>query len=85
MTLTPLADGLIGPVAAILRDAQRTLSAHVRFEPITSRRTFTIAASDYATAVLLGDAVREMNAQAPHVTLVILPLRIACRSSTTST
>ena len=63
------------PVAAILRDTQETLSAHVRFEPSTSRRTFTIAASDYATTVLLGEAVREMNAQAPHVTLVILQLR----------
>lgn len=75
MTLTPLAEGLVEPVAAILRDTQETLSAHVRFEPSTSRRTFTIAASDYATTVLLGQAVREMNAQAPHVTLVILQLR----------
>lgn len=75
MTLTPLAEGLVEPVAAILRDTQETLSAHVRFEPSTSRRTFTIAASDYATTVLLGEAVREMNAQAPHVTLVILQLR----------
>jgi len=75
MTLTPLAESLVEPVAAILRDTQETLSAHVRFEPSTSRRTFTIAASDYATTVLLGEAVREMNAQAPHVTLVILQLR----------
>ena len=75
MTLTPLAEGLVEPVAAILRDTQETLSAHVRFDPSTSRRTFTIAASDYATTVLLGEAVREMNAQAPHVTLVILQLR----------
>jgi DNA-binding transcriptional LysR family regulator len=75
MTLTPLAEGLVEPVASILRHTQATLSAHVRFDPSSSRRTFTIAASDYATTVLLGDAVREMNAQAPHVTLVILPLR----------
>ena len=75
MTLTPLAESLREPVAAILRNTQATLSAHVRFDPASSRRTFTIAASDYATTVLLGDAVREMSAQAPHVTLVILPLR----------
>jgi LysR family transcriptional regulator, nod-box dependent transcriptional activator len=75
MTLTPLAESLVEPVAAILRHTQATLSAHVRFDPASSRRTFTIAASDYATAVLLGDALREMNAQAPHVTLVVLPLR----------
>jgi DNA-binding transcriptional LysR family regulator len=73
--LTPLAEGLVEPVASILRNTQETLSAHVHFDPASSRRTFTIAASDYATTVLLGDAVREMNAQAPHITLVILPLR----------
>jgi LysR family transcriptional regulator, nod-box dependent transcriptional activator len=75
MTLTPLAEGLVEPVASILRNTQATLSAHVHFDPSSSRRTFTIAASDYATTVLLGDALREMNAQAPHVSLVILPLR----------
>ena len=75
MTLTPLAESLVEPVASILRDTQETLSAHVRFDPSTSRRTFTIAASDYATTVLLGEAVRELSAQAPHATLVILPLR----------
>ena len=75
MTLTPLAEGLAEPVASILRNTQATLSAHVRFDPASSRRTFTIAASDYATAVLLGDALREMYAQAPHVRMVVLALR----------
>ena len=37
MTLTALAEGLVEPVAAILRDTQETLSAHVRFDPSTSR------------------------------------------------
>lgn len=75
MTLTPLAEKLLEPVASILRNTQATLSAHVRFDPATSHRTFTVAASDYATTVLLGDVVRELNAHAPHVSLVILALR----------
>jgi DNA-binding transcriptional LysR family regulator len=74
MTLTPLAESLVEPVASILRQAQETLSGHTAFEPSTSRRTFTIAASDYATTVLLADALRELSAQAPHVTAVIVPL-----------
>jgi len=75
MSLTPLAESLVEPVASILRQTQETLSAHVHFDPSTSERTFTIAASDYATTVLLGDVLRQLSAQAPHVTVVIAPLR----------
>jgi DNA-binding transcriptional LysR family regulator len=75
MSLTPLGESLREPVAAILRQTQETLSSQVRFDPSTSPRTFTIAASDYATTVLLDDALRELSAQAPRVTVVIAPLR----------
>jgi LysR family transcriptional regulator, nod-box dependent transcriptional activator len=75
MTLTPLGESLLEPVASILRQTQETLSARVRFDPATSQRAFTIAASDYATTVLLDDALRDLSAQAPHVTVVIAPLR----------
>ena len=75
MSLTPLGESLLEPVASILRQTQETLSARVRFDPSTSQRTFTIAASDYATTVLLDDALRELSTQAPHVTVVIAPLR----------
>ena len=75
MSLTPLAETLVEPVASILRQTQETLSAHVRFDPSTSEHRFTIAASDYATTVLLGDALRDISVQAPHVTVVIAPLR----------
>ena len=75
MSLTPLAESLVVPVGSILRQTQDTLCAHAHFDPSTSRRTFTIAASDYATTVLLVDALRELSVQAPHVTVVIAPLR----------
>ena len=45
------------------------------FDPATSRRVFTIAASDYALTVLLTDALRRISQDAPGVTVVIIPLR----------
>ena len=75
MSLTPLAESLVEPVSSILRQTQDTLSAHARFDPSTSKRTFTIAATDYATTVLLADALRDLSTQAPHVTVVVAPLR----------
>ena len=45
------------------------------FDPATSRRVFTIAASDYAVTVLLTDALRRVSRDAPGVTVVIIPLR----------
>lgn len=45
------------------------------FDPETSRRVFTIAASDYAVTVLLTDALRRISRDAPGVTVVIIPLR----------
>ena len=48
MTLTPLAESLIEPVRSILEEIYRTIIVNVPFDPATSRRVFTIAASDYA-------------------------------------
>ncbi len=75
MTLTPLAEALVAPVAEILRQVQQTLATHVRFDPASSQRSFTIAASDYAVTVLLADFLREVSRQAPHVRVTIAPLR----------
>jgi DNA-binding transcriptional LysR family regulator len=75
MTLTPLAESLVEPVRSILEQAYRTIIVNVPFDPATSRRVFTIAASDYAVAVLLSDALRRLSREAPGVTVVIVPLR----------
>src|ERR671913_559083 len=63
MTLTPRAQALVEPVSAILRDIEHTLSTHVRFEAASSRRMFTVAASDYAITVLLTPMLRELHRQ----------------------
>jgi LysR family nod box-dependent transcriptional activator len=75
MTLTPLAESLIEPVRSILEEIHRTVIVNVPFDPATSRRVFTIAASDYAVTVLLTDALRRIGRDAPGVTVVIIPLR----------
>ena len=67
MTLTPLAESLVGPVRAILEQVHRTIIVNVPFDPATSRRVFTIAASDYAVTVLLTDALRRVSRDAPGV------------------
>jgi DNA-binding transcriptional LysR family regulator len=75
MTLTPLAESLVEPVRSILEQVHFTIVVNVPFDPATSRRVFTIAASDYAVTVLLTDALRRISAEAPGVTVVIIPLR----------
>jgi LysR family transcriptional regulator, nod-box dependent transcriptional activator len=75
MTLTPLAESLVEPVRSILEQVHRTIIVNVPFDPATSRRVFTIAASDYAVTVLLTDALRRISSEAPGVTVVIIPLR----------
>jgi len=75
MTLTPRAEALVEPVGAILRSVEHTLSTHVRFDQASSRRMFTVAASDYAVTVLLTPALRELHRQAPSVSVTIVPLR----------
>ncbi len=75
MTLTPLAEALAEPVTVILRGVEHTLSTYVRFDASSSRRMFTIAASDYAVTVLLTPALRALHRQAPSVSVTIVPLR----------
>ena len=75
MALTPLAETLVDPVRSILEQVHGTILVNVPFDPTTSRRVFTIAASDYAVTVLLTDALRKISSEAPGVTVVIIPLR----------
>ena len=75
MTLTPLAETLAEPVSAMLHGVEQTLSSSVRFDPTTSRRLFTIAASDYAVTVLLTPALRDLHRHAPSVSVTIVPVR----------
>lgn len=71
MRLTALGQTLIEPVRATLRQAQATLQLQPGFDPATSTRRFTIAASDYVTQVLLLDVVRHVAELAPNLCLTL--------------
>ena len=75
MALTPLAEELTTPVRAVLAQVQQSILTRVPFDPKTSRRAFTIAASDYAVSVLLADVLRDLKTWGPSLTVSIVPLR----------
>ncbi len=69
--LTPYAETLAGPVDDILASIERTLAERPSFDPATDARTFTLAASDYATVVLLRPLLAHVQAHAPRIRLHI--------------
>jgi LysR family transcriptional regulator, nod-box dependent transcriptional activator len=73
LTLTARAETLAGPVREILRQVDGVLTASERFVAATATRTFSISASDYATAILLAPMLRTLSAEAPNVTINLRP------------
>lgn len=69
LRLTALALTLVEPVRATLRQAQATLQMQPGFDPASSTRSFTVAASDYVMHVLMHDVVRDVALQAPGLRL----------------
>jgi DNA-binding transcriptional LysR family regulator len=69
--LTPLAENLIEPVGALLRQIEATITARAGFEPATSTRRFTVMASDYAMTVLMTKVLRRLEREAPAVTIAL--------------
>jgi DNA-binding transcriptional LysR family regulator len=74
MVRTPLADELIGPVRDVLLKTRATLEARPSFDPATSTRSLSVAASDYFTTVLLADVLRRVAREAPCMTIQLRPL-----------
>ena len=74
MVLTPLAEELVDPVREILRLARGAITTTTNFSPATSTHHFSIAASDYATTILLADILREVKLKAPGITFELLPI-----------
>ena len=74
MVRTPLADQLVEPVREILLQVRGTLESRSGFDPVTSTRHLTIAASDYVIAILMTDALRRVRSEAPHITFDLRPL-----------
>jgi LysR family transcriptional regulator, nod-box dependent transcriptional activator len=65
MELTPLAETLIDKVNDLMLRVDATLATRPSFDPATSRRQFSIVASDYVAQVLLLAVLREVHHEAP--------------------
>ncbi len=74
LLLTPYAETLVSPVNDILASIERALTERPGFDPAADARTFTVAASDYATLVLLRPLLARVQAAAPGVRLRIQPM-----------
>jgi len=79
--LTPLARDLLPEVQHAVRLLARALHLEDEFDPGTSRRTFRMAMSDYALAVIHEPLLRLIAAIAPGVSLAIENLGPDIRTS----
>lgn len=69
MELTPLGEQLVFKVNDLMVRLDATLATRPEFDPATSRRQFSIVASDYVIQVLLLAVLREVHHEAPGITI----------------
>ena len=74
MILTPLGESLVQPVRRCLLQIQHTVAAKAEFRPADSRRTFRLALSDHATAVIMPAVMQKAARQAPGVRFELVRL-----------
>jgi LysR family nod box-dependent transcriptional activator len=78
MDLTPLGASLLAPVSDLLVRIDATLGTRPEFDPASTRRRFSVMASDYVVTVLLADVLRRVHQEAPGVAI---ELRLPSRDS----
>jgi LysR family transcriptional regulator, nod-box dependent transcriptional activator len=69
MELTSLAESLVEPVNDVLLRIDATIATRPEFNPLTTRRHFSVVASDYSIHVLLLDVLRRVHHDAPGMSL----------------
>jgi LysR family transcriptional regulator, nod-box dependent transcriptional activator len=74
MELTPLAEALAGSVHDIMLRIDAAIATEPEFDPASSKRHYTIGASDYVIQVLMFDLIRSIAAQAPGLTFEFRPV-----------
>lgn len=72
--LTDRARSLVEPLAETLRVIRTEVLTPPGFDPATSSRTFTVAATNATALAVLPTLIRDLSATAPGVTLRVLPL-----------
>jgi LysR family nod box-dependent transcriptional activator len=69
LELTPLAQELIEPVRHAVRQIETIIEHRRGFDPTVEKRSFTIAASDYATFLLLPPLMERLSREAPGISV----------------
>jgi LysR family transcriptional regulator, nod-box dependent transcriptional activator len=69
MELTSLAESLVEPVNDVLLRIDATIATRPEFDPLITRRHFSVVASDYSISVLLLDVLRRVHRDAPGMSL----------------
>jgi LysR family transcriptional regulator, nod-box dependent transcriptional activator len=69
MELTPLAESLVEPVNDVLLRIDATIATRPEFNPLITRRRFSIVASDYSINVLLLEVLRRVHREAPGLSV----------------
>jgi LysR family nod box-dependent transcriptional activator len=72
MIRTTLGERLAEPVRAILLKIQETLALVPTFDPLQSRRRFSMMMSDYVSTVLMPPVLARIEREAPHVEIEVL-------------
>lgn len=75
--LTPRAIALIPRVAECMAEVQRTFDVLPEFDPMSSTRTFLVAASDYVLSELTSPLLNALARDAPHTRVEFSSLPIA--------
>jgi DNA-binding transcriptional LysR family regulator len=70
---TPRAESLGQPIREALALVRHALDERPGFDPAGDRATFVISCSDYSLLMLIGPLVRRLAAEAPGVTIQVLP------------
>jgi DNA-binding transcriptional LysR family regulator len=72
LVLTPRAERILPALERGLSDLQAAIAAEPAFEPATARRSFTLGMADYTQALMMGNVLRALEREAPHVDLNVL-------------
>jgi DNA-binding transcriptional LysR family regulator len=69
MELTPLGESLVEPINDVLLRIDATIATRPAFDPASTRRQFSIVASDYSINALLLEVLRRVHREAPGMSI----------------
>ena len=73
MVLSPFGERLVGPVREALGRIDDVVGLTAEFDPASSKRRFTLCASETTVLTLLVAVMQRLETRAPHVTVELLP------------